>query len=376
MNDAQQLNTIKFGLALKNAGFDFFSGVPCSYLSNLINYAINNCNYIAAANEGEAVAAAAGATLAGKKGVALMQNSGLTNAVSPITSLLYVFRVPILGFVSLRGGISDEPQHELMGEITTDILDVMRIQWEFLSTEENEALNQVARAKTAIENKKTFFFVVKKGVFSKEVLINKLLAHNQIVEFVDSQAKDELPARLSVIEKISETTSEFPVIAATGYTGRELYETGDKSNNLYMVGSMGCAGSIGLGIALSSNKPTIVLDGDGAVLMHMGSLVVNGYYRPKMLHIVFDNNCYESTGGQSCTTTNAALPNIAKESGYSCVIHAHTTQELLIGLERWKKNPVLTFLYLKIKPGTKEALARPSITPAQVATRLEKFLNP
>ena len=115
-----KLNTLVFGKELKKLGFDFFSGVPCSFLNNLINYAINDCDFVMSANEGDAVASCAGAYIAGRKSVVLMQNSGLSNASSPITSLNYSFKLPVLGFVSLRGepGINDEPQHELTGKIT------------------------------------------------------------------------------------------------------------------------------------------------------------------------------------------------------------------------------------------------------------------
>ena len=110
------IDTQKFGEELKNIGYDFYSGVPCSFLKDLINYAINNCEYVMAANEGDAVATCAGAQIAGRKTVVLMQNSGLGNAVSPLTSLNQIFKIPVLGFVSLRGepGVADEPQHDLM----------------------------------------------------------------------------------------------------------------------------------------------------------------------------------------------------------------------------------------------------------------------
>ncbi|MGA9173286.1 MAG: thiamine pyrophosphate-binding protein, partial [Thermoactinomyces sp.] len=148
------INTRIFGKELKKLGFGFFSGVPCSFLKNLINYAINECDYVAAANEGDAVAIASGAYIGGRKSVVLMQNSGLTNAVSPLTSLNYPFRIPLLGFVSLRGepGIPDEPQHELMGRITTKLLDLMEVQWDYLSNDLEEAKRQLVQANQHIEH--------------------------------------------------------------------------------------------------------------------------------------------------------------------------------------------------------------------------------
>ena len=143
------IDTKLFGGLLKDYGFAIYSGVPCSHLKGLINFAINNCELVMAANEGDAVAICAGAQLGGRKSVFLCQNSGLTNATSPLTSLIYTFKIPILGFVSLRGepgGKPDEPQHELMGQITTGFLDLMRIPWSFLATDDNEAARQLAEA--------------------------------------------------------------------------------------------------------------------------------------------------------------------------------------------------------------------------------------
>ena len=128
------LNTQEFGRQLEQRGFNFFSGVPCSFLKSLINYAISEVNYLGAANEGDALAACAGAYLGGKKPVVMLQNSGLGNAVSPLTSLTHTYKIPVLGFVTLRGepGISDEPQHELMGVITEKLLETMGIPWAYL----------------------------------------------------------------------------------------------------------------------------------------------------------------------------------------------------------------------------------------------------
>ena len=162
------LNTQHFGELLKQSGFDFFSGVPCSFLNNLINYAINDCTYIMSTNEGEAVAVCSGAYLAGKKSVVLMQNSGLTNATSPLTSLNYTFQIPVLGFVSLRGepGLQDEPQHELMGTITEKMLSLMEVSWDYLSDDFELANTQLEKANLFIESQKSSFFVGKKNTFS------------------------------------------------------------------------------------------------------------------------------------------------------------------------------------------------------------------
>jgi phosphonopyruvate decarboxylase len=374
------INTKMFGEELKKMGFTFFSGVPCSFLKNLINYAINDCQYVAATNEGEAVAIAAGAYLAGEKPVVLMQNSGLTNAVSPLVSLNYPFRIPVLGFVSLRGepGIPDEPQHELMGRITTQMLDLMEIKWEYLSTDFEQAKNQLVRAHSYIERDQTFFFVVKKNTFEKEPLKDQKQLSNLNVLKVGKTKDDQLPTRIEALKLINSLKDDKTVqLATTGKTGRELYEIEDAPNNLYMVGSMGCVSSLGLGLALAKkDKDIVVIEGDGALLMRMGSLATNGYYAPKnMLHILLDNNTHDSTGGQSTVSHNVNFVDIAAACGYSKSIYVHNLEELESCIKDWKREKSLTFLYMKIAKGSKEGLGRPKMKPYEVKERLKVFLH-
>jgi phosphonopyruvate decarboxylase len=374
-----KLNTYQFGNELKKFGFDFYSGVPCSFLNNLINYAINDCHFIMSANEGDAVATCAGAYIAGKKSVVLMQNSGLTNATSPITSLNYSFRLPVLGFVSLRGedGLNDEPQHELTGKITEKMLSLMDVKWEYLSNDIEEAKLQLVRANKQIENNKTFFFVVKKGTFDKVELETQPLNKVTNVLQINQCKENSLPNRLDVLVCLHKIKSNDSVLlATTGKTGRELYEIEDSPNNLYMVGSMGCISSLGLGIALNTNKKIIAIDGDGALLMRMGNLATNAYYAPSnLLHLLIDNNMHDSTGGQFTVAGNIDFVQIASSVGYEHSIYIHSLDELEEKILQWEKNPVLTFMYIKIKKGTKENLSRPTIKPYEVKDRLMDFLS-
>ncbi len=373
------LNTKLFGQELKTYGFNFFSGVPCSFLKDLINYAINDLRYVAAANEGDAVAIAAGAYLGGIKSAVLMQNSGLTNATSPLTSLVYTFKIPILGFVSLRGetGITDEPQHELMGTITTKFLDTMQIPWAFLSDQIEEAREQLKQANAFIEENKPFFFVVRKGTFEQESLkartIPSVKNNRKVLESKSSHLVSRNDA-LTEIHKIKDDDTVF--LATTGVTGRELYEIDDAENNLYMVGSMGCVSSLGLGLALATpQKKVVVIDGDGSLLMRMGALATNAAYGPKnLLHITLDNGIHDSTGGQDTASLNLSFVEITAACGYDQALYAHDLDELKKYINQWKSNPALTFIHLKIKKGTREDLSRPKIKPFEVKNRLMKFL--
>jgi len=374
------LGTRLFGQELKKHGFDFYSGVPDSSLKYLINYAINDCDYIAAANEGDAVAICAGAYLGGRKSVVIMQNSGLTNATSPLASLNYIFKIPVLGFVGLRGeeGSEDEPQHELMGKITTDILDLLKIEWEYLAYSIDDARSQIKRANDYIEKDRSFFFVVRKGTFDKEDLGKqdiKIFSNKRIV----SRTKDdELPKRIEVLKILNALKgADTILLATTGYTGRELYEVEDASNNLYMVGSMGCIGSLGLGLAIARrDKDIIAIDGDGALLMRMGSLATNASHPPSnMLHILLDNNAHESTGGQLTVSNNVDFVKVAASCSYEHSLYAHNLEELDKHVKEWKHHKGLTFIHIKIAQGTKDDLARPKIKPYEVKERLMRFLN-
>jgi len=373
------LDTVKFGNSLKENGFSFYSGVPCSFLKYLINYAINDCEYVMAANEGDAVAISSGAYLGGRKSVVMMQNSGLTNAISPLTSLNYTFQIPVLGFVSLRGeeGIGDEPQHDLMGPITTRMLELMEVEWEYLSPNNEEAEKQILRADKIITQGKTFFFVVKKGTLGEVVLKEQNIKKIANESLIAKSKEDEYPSRLAALETINQFKDNSMVcLAPTGKSGRELYEVEDSESNLYMVGSMGAVSSLGLGIALSQEKKSVLaIDGDGAIMMRMGSLATNAYYQPKqMVHILLDNNTHDSTGGQMTISSNIDFVTIAAAAGYTNSFYVHSLEELANYLSNWNAKKELTFLYLKITKGSKKNLGRPTIKPYQVKSRLMNFI--
>ena len=374
------IDTMKFGKSLLGHGFDFYAGVPCSYLKPIINYFINTGEYIKAVNEGDAVAICSGAYMGGKRPIVMMQNSGLANAVSPLSSLNSIFQIPVLGFVSLRGetGHLDEPQHKLMGCITDKILDILGIEWEFLSDHTPEALGQIARVVKAVPEGRSFFFIVRKNTFCDVELCKSPCRHAGKKVLVGKSKSDSMPLRREVLEIVKSFSGDHTaLIATTGYTGRELYELGDHNNNFYMVGSMGCASSIALGFALArKNRNVIAIDGDGALLMRMGALATNAYYKPSnMLHLVLDNNSYESTGGQETVSGNVDFAGLANKAGYPRALHAHGLDELKKYLEEWKYDQALTFINIKIRCGSSETLKRPEILPAEVSKRLRVFFN-
>lgn len=370
------ISTTVFGEMMKSFGFNFYSGVPCSFLKSLINYATCESFYVPSTNEGDAVATCFGATLGGAKSVVLMQNSGLANAVSPLTSLNFPFRVPVLGFVSLRGAPNeqDEPQHELMGRITTDLLEAMEVSWEYLSADMKEAQQQLGRADAALHEGKTFFFVVKKGTFDEYALREQRLPHpvNATLQG-PTTASVEAPRRSDVLEALARSRKPNTVIlGTTGVTGRELYQLAHHDQNFYMVGSMGCVGSIGLGLALHRpDLEVIAVDGDGALLMRMGSLAANAAMSPRnMFHVVLDNAVHESTGCQPTASSHVKFGVVAASCGYRRSYDLNSEAELLSVLAEWRENPELAFVRLVIQPGHLDPLARPVEPPYELVRRL------
>jgi phosphonopyruvate decarboxylase len=364
------LDTRRFGEVLKREGFDFYSGVPCSFLKDLINYAVNECEYVMAANEGDAAAICAGAFLGGRKPALLMQNSGLGNAVSPLTSLNAIFHIPVLGFVSLRGepGLADEPQHELMGVITGGMLETMGIEYAVLSPDQGEAERQLAAAAAVFGGGRPFFFIVRKGTFSAVPLR----------EDKRPVPRQGLARRFDLLRGVRAGAPEDALfLATTGFTGRELYTLGDTPNNLYVAGSLGCVSSLGLGLSLARpDKRVIVLDGDGSLLMRAGSMGVNAWYKPAaLLHVLFDNQMHESTGGQFTVSPGVDWPRLAGAFGYPAVSRADDPAALQRETEDWAKGGGLRFVYVPTAAGAPADLGRPRVRPQEAAERLMRFMG-
>lgn len=363
----------------RRRNFLLYTGVPCSYLKPFINYVIDkpDLQYVGVANEGEGVAVAAGANLAGANSVVMFQNSGLGNAVNAITSLNQIFKIPSLIITTLRGepgGPADEPQHKLMGEITTSMLELMNVEWEFFPEEKDAIPDVFDRAEKVISRGLPFALVMKKGSVEDYQIKTTTERRNFSGESVDRDSV-RIGKRSDVLTTVQNSLSKDDlIVATTGYTGRELFALTDNSNQLYSVGSMGCASSISLGIALISKQNRVItLDGDGAVLMRMGALATIGYYRPKnFLHILLNNELHESTGGQSTVSHSVDFANIALSCGYQKVVNCKSLEELKVLVE----NPTteLTFCLANIEPGVMEDLPRPNISPEEVAIRFRRSI--
>jgi phosphonopyruvate decarboxylase len=381
---------LEFVDMLRSRGIALATGVPCSYLTGLINTVISHpeLQYVNATNEGDAVAIACGAALGHTPAAVMFQNSGLGNAVSPLTSLTATFRIPVLVVVTWRGepgGPSDEPQHGLMGKITTELLDVMNIPWRLVSDEARDLPVILNEALEHLEAQSTpFALIVRKGIFGQPPMAEhartaKLPRHSapdwsnafaeQDSAVVEHEADNVLrAAQTSLVENDA-------LIATTGFTGRALYALEDRPNQFYMVGSMGCASSLGLGLAKAQpERKIVVLDGDGAFLMRMGAVAAVGCERPdNLIHILLDNGVHDSTGSQATVSPGLDPVAIARASGYPLAARINGLNEL----SAWLRQPAqhLTFLHVKTKPRSDRKLPRPHLSPVEVALRFREWMG-
>jgi phosphonopyruvate decarboxylase len=375
----------EFVQAARERGFLWYAGVPCSYLTPFINYVLQerSLRYLSMANEGDAVAAIAGVTLGGGprmpvRGIAMMQNSGLGNAVSPLTSLTWPFRLPQLLIVTWRAqpGVADEPQHALMGPVTPELLTLMEIPWELFPGEPSAVGPALDRAVRHMDGHGLpYALVMPRGRVAPFALAAQAQvpghppAHTGVTS---GHRAGELPTRADALRTVLEHTRapNTVVLASTGFCGRELCALDDRPNQFYMVGSMGCVTALALGLALSRPDLRVVaLDGDGAALMRMGTFATVGAYAPANLwHLLLDNGVHDSTGGQATVSGSLSFAAIAAACGYASALETSTLAEI----GAWLSSAALAgarFACLHTRPGTAKDLPRPALGPSAVRER-------
>ena len=362
---------------LRENSIDCFAGVPDSLLKNICAYITDHFDAqynIITANEGAAVGLAAGHYLAtGQRACVYMQNSGEGNIINPLASLTdpEVYNIPVLLLIGWRGrpGVHDEPQHVKQGKVTTGLLNTMGINFDVLSKEEDKAEKQIAKAVEALKSKEVYALVIEKDTFEDYKLQN--------VE------KNDFPmSREEAIQTVAAALGEKDcIVSTTGMISRELFEYRTQMNqgherDFLTVGSMGHASQIALGIAMAQPARRVwCFDGDGAAIMHMGSMAIVASKNPKnYVHVVFNNGAHDSVGGQPTVGLKIDLPAVAKAVGYPKVFTVENKTDLLKTLKTvgMIEGPVL--LEIKVRKGNRKDLGRPTTTPIQNKEALMIFL--
>ena len=358
-------------------GADFYVGVPDSQLKSLCDYLIDtygddHTHHLIAANEGNAVAIGAGYHLAtARVPVVYMQNSGEGNIINPAASLtsVEVYAIPIVYVIGWRGepGVHDEPQHIFQGKVTVELLNVMEIDHFIVdrSTTEDELRQAMSKFNAALESGRSVAFVVRKGALTFDKKLNR--------------RNDRSLTREDAIRHIISASGDDPIVSTTGKASRELFELrADHSRDFLTVGSMGHASSIALGIALrrSSERKVWCLDGDGAALMHMGSMAVIGTSGVKnLIHIVINNGAHESVGGYPTAASTLDIASIARACGYARTSTVDNAADLARELEAAKNFDGTVLIEIKCAVGARKDLGRPTTSPLENKKNFMSKLN-
>ena len=379
---------------IKIIGSDFYTGVPDSQLKALCNYlmatyGIDPKHHIIAANEGNCTALAAGYHLAtGKVPVVYMQNSGEGNIINPVArqnsgegniinpvaSLLNdkVYAIPVVFIVGWRGepGIHDEPQHIYQGEVTVKLLEDMDIATFIIGkdTTDEEAEEAMENFRAVLATGKDVAFVIRKGA----------LTDAPKVEYKNNNTM----VREKIIQHIVKASGEDPIVSTTGKASRELFETRVANGQSHKydfltVGSMGHSSSIALGVAINKPEQKIwCVDGDGAVLMHMGAMAVMGANKPKnLVHVVINNGAHETVGGMPTVAGSVDLVGIAKACGYPYAVRVDSFEKLDKELQAAKERNELSMIEVACSIGAREDLGRPTTTALENKQNFMTYLS-
>ena len=359
---------------------DFYTGVPDSLLKPLCNYlmdtyGIDSKHHMIAANEGNCTAIAAGYHLAtGKVPAVYMQNSGEGNVINPLASLLNdkVYAIPMIFIVGWRGepGVHDEPQHIYQGEVTVKLLEDMDVAAYMVTKEttEEELDAQMQVFRSLLAKGKDVAFVVKKGALSFE-------------KNVEYSNKNHM-RREEIIEHIVNVSKEDPILSTTGKASRELFEIREKNGQSHKydfltVGSMGHTSSIALGVVLQKPQQKIwCIDGDGAMLMHMGAMAVIGANKPSnLVHIVINNGAHETVGGLPTVASEINLVKMAEACGYPYAVRVSEFEQLDKELQAAKERRELTLIEVECAIGAREDLGRPTTTALENKENFMRYLQ-
>lgn len=383
------IDSINFLRTLARHDVNFFTGVPDSLLKpfcSCVSDQVAKRQHVIAANEGAAIGLGIGHYLAtGQVPCIYLQNSGLGNTINPLLSLAApeVYAVPMLLIVGWRGepDVKDEPQHLKQGKVTIKLLDAMGINYTILHANMDELQIQREIEKGVANAKATgnaFVFLIRKATFAPYEMLQDMES-----ELTSDKQERGYISRESAIKSVVEAlNSDDVVVSTTGMASRELFELRasrqqSHQTDFLTVGGMGHASQIAMGLAIGKPDARVVcLDGDGAVLMHMGSLAINGAMDAgNFCHIVLNNGAHDSVGGQPTVGFNVDFPALARASGYQVALQAVTEEEIAECMESILENSGPTFLEIRVKKGNRSDIGRPTQSTTENKVSLMEFLK-
>ena len=345
---------------LKNNNSNFFTGVPDSVLKEL-SYSLqkkSKKNHIIATSEGSAVSIGIGHYLSTKKIPCIyMQNSGLSNALNPLISIAHqkVYSIPLILIIGWRGSpkIKDEPQHNVKGKITEKLLKLLNIKYTIIRT--NNDLKKFDKQIKIAKKKNTIVAcLIEQKTLKKEINLDKKK------DFYSLNKEFFLKTLLDTLD------NKTKIISSTGYNSRELMYLRNKykiknSSDFYMVGGMGHTSSVALGYSLFSKKKTICIDGDGSLLMHLGSIKTAGTFANKNFkYILLNNNSHDSVGGQSTYSNGINFEKLSKSLGFKNFFCIKDKRNLQKNIHNFLKGTSLKFLEVKVSNSKIKKLPRPT----------------
>ena len=311
--------------------------------------------------------------------MAFLQNSGLGNTINPLTSLLLAYEIPCLMVVTWRGEPSqpDAAQHRLMGAITPRLLELVGVDYEILSSGDDDRMGFVLdRAETALAQRKCFALLVRKGAFEPFPLaatVDYRRDRDFRAELVPGP-RGRAPFRRELFDVLVPASENAVLVSSTGHASRDLCATADRESHFYMQGSMGFAAALGLGISLFHRGRVIVVDGDGSLLMRMGGIfTVGAFHRGNLTYLLLDNAAHDSTGGQSTISPNVRFDRLADAAGFDCYREIASPSDLRQALGEALPSTRLSFLHCRIGSDRAQASERPELPPPELAARLRAF---
>ena len=344
---------------LKKNKSDFFTGVPDSVLKEL-SFELQNKtkkNHIIASNEGSAISIGIGHYLSTKKIPTIyMQNSGLSNALNPLISIAHpkVYSIPLILIIGWRGSprIKDEPQHNVKGKITENLLKLLNIKYTIVRNDK-DLKKFDKQIKDAKKNNSIVACLIEQGTLEK---------NNKKIKQKDYFKLDKETFFKTLLEI---TDNKSKIISSTGYNSREIMHIRQKyqlrkSQDFYMVGGMGHTASVALGYSLTTKKKTICIDGDGSLLMHLGSIKTAGTFASKNFkYILLNNNTHDSVGGQSTFANEINFEKLSKSLGFKKYYSIKDNQNLKKTLKQFLSGNGLNFLEVKVTNSKIKNLPRP-----------------